>query len=486
MSVNLKVVANILGLLLVFNGLFMLLCLPASFVYNPKDLIPIAFSAAVTIGAGLLTWVFTQAGKDGPIIRKREGFLIVTLGWVVLAISGTLPYVMSGSVVNFTDAFFESISGYTTTGASVISNLDLIPRDILLWRSLTQWMGGMGIIVLAVAILPVLGIGGMQMFMAESSGISYDKVQPRIRETAKRLWLIYVGLTVLCMFLLKAAGMGSFDALNHALTTMSSGGFSTQNDSIAGFSPLIQYIIILFMFITGVNYTLLYFGFNGKFERFFRNEELRFYTGVILFMTSVIALAIVDLGIGYGTEKAIRDALFQTVSVITTTGFVSADYTSWTPFVTMLFFLMLFFGGMAGSTSGGVKIVRHVVLVKNSILELKRQLHPAAVIPVRLNKKAIDPSITYSVVAFIMMYLTIFAIGTIVMALLGLDFETALGSVATALGNVGPAIGNVGPVNTFAEIPPAGKWFLGTLMLIGRLELFTVLVLFTPYFWRRF
>lgn len=485
MSANFKVVVNILGLLLVFNGLFMLLCLPASFVYNPSDLIPIAFSGAVTIGVGLLSWVLTRA-KEKPNVRKREGFLIVTLGWVVMALSGTLPYVMSGSVINFTDAFFESISGYTTTGASVISDLNLIPRDILLWRSLTQWMGGMGFIVLAVAILPVLGIGGMQMFMAESSGISYDKVQPRIRETAKRLWAIYVGLTVLCVLLLKVAGMGWFDALNHAFTTVASGGFSTQNDSIAGYSSLIQYIIILFMFITGVNYTLLYFGFNGKFTRFFRNEELRFYTGVTLFMAIVVTVAILGLGIGYGTEKAFRDALFQTMSIITTTGFVSADYTSWNPFVTMLFFLMLFFGGMAGSTSGGVKIVRHVVLVKNSILELKRQLHPAGVIPVRLNKRAIDPSITYSVVAFIMMYLTIFALGTMVMALLGLDFETALGAVASALGNVGPAIGNVGPMDTFAEIPSAGKWFLGALMLIGRLELFTVLVLFTPYFWRRF
>lgn len=485
MSANLKVVANILGLLLVFNGLFMLLCLPASLVFNPSDLIPIAFSAAATIGVGLLAWVLTRS-KERPNVRKREGFLIVTLGWAVMALSGTLPYIMSGSVVNFTDAFFESISGYTTTGASVISNLDFIPRDILLWRSLTQWMGGMGFIVLAVAILPVLGIGGMQMFMAESSGISYDKVQPRIRETAKRLWLIYVGLTVVCMLLLKAAGMGWFDALNHAFTTMSSGGFSTQNNSIAGYSSIIQYIIILFMFITGVNYTLLYFGFNGRFERFFKNEELRFYTGVTLFMAIVVTVAILGLGKDYGTEKAFRDAMFQTVSVITTTGFVSADYTAWNPFVTMLFFLMLFFGAMAGSTAGGVKIVRHVVLVKNSILELKRQLHPSAVIPVRLNKRAIDPSITYSVVAFIMMYLTIFALGTVMMALLGVDFETALGSVATSLGNVGPAIGKVGPVNTFAEIPSMGKWLLGVLMLVGRLELFTVLVLFTPYFWKRF
>jgi trk system potassium uptake protein TrkH len=484
MSANLRVVANILGLLLVFNGLFMLLCLPASLIYNPSDLIPIAFSAAVTIGVGLLAWVLTRA-KDRPTVRKREGFLIVTFGWVVMALSGTLPYVMSGSVVNFTDAFFESISGYTTTGATIISDLDLIPRDILLWRSLTQWMGGMGIIVLAVAILPVLGIGGMQLFMAESPGIRYDKVQPRIRETAKRLWFIYFGLTLMAMVLLRVAGMTWFDAVNHALTTVASGGFSTHNDSIAGFSPLIQYIIIVFMFITGVNYTLLYFGLNGKFQRLLHNEELRFYSGIIALVTLGVTAVVWNME-GFGSGKAFRDSLFQAVSFISSTGYVSADYTSWSPFITMLFFVMMFIGGMAGSTAGGVKIVRHVVLVKNSILELKRQLHPSGVIPVRLNKRAIDPAITYSVVAFVMMYLTIFALGCIVMTFIGVDFPTALGSVASAIGNVGPAIGSVGPVHTYAEIPAAGKWFLGALMLIGRLELFTVLVLFTPYFWRRF
>ncbi len=484
MSVNLKVVANILGLLLVFNGLFMLLCLPASLIYNPTDLIPISFSGLGTIGTGLLLWVLTKA-KDKPNVRKREGFLIVTMGWMVMSFSGTLPYVMSGSVINFTDAFFESMSGYTTTGATVIRDLNLIPRDILLWRSLTQWMGGMGIIVLAVAILPVLGIGGMQLFMAESSGINYDKVQPRIRETAKRLYAVYVGLTLSQIILLRLAGMNWFDSLNHALTTMATGGFSPYNDSAASFSPLVQYIIIVFMFLAGTNFTLLYFGLNGQVRKLLANEEFRFYAGTVLVLTIGITTAVAQVS-GNGFEKSFRDSLFQIVSVITTTGFVSADYTAWTPFITMLFFLMLFFGASAGSTSGGVKIIRHVVLVKNSILELKRQLHPSAVIPVRLNKKAIDPSITYSVMAFIMMYLTIFAIGSTIMAILGVDFETSLGAVATSLANVGPGIGNVGPVNNFADIPSAGKWLLGILMLIGRLELFTVLVLFTPYFWRRF
>lgn len=484
MNLNLRVVANIIGLLLVFNGMFMLVCLPASFYYNPSDLIPIAFSGSLSIGAGLLMWVLSRT-QGKPNVRKREGFLIVTAGWLAMVLSGTLPYIMSGSVVNFTDAFFESMSGYTTTGATIIADLDTIPRDIILWRSITQWLGGMGFIVLAVAILPVLGIGGMQLFMAESSGIRYDKVQPRIRETAKRLWFIYVGLTVICILLLAVAKMSWFDAINHGLTTMASGGFSPYNNSAVGFTPLVQYIIIVFMFLAGTSFTLLYFVFNGKPQRLWESEEWRFYAGIVLAVTLGMAAVIASVD-DSGWEKAFRDALFQVVSIITTTGFVSADYTSWTPFITMLCFLLMFFGACAGSTSGGVKLVRHIILAKNSILELKRQLHPSAVIPVRLNKRAINPSVTYSIKAFIMLYLIIFALSCVVMAMMGLDFETALGSVATSLGNVGPGIGSVGPTDTFAHMPAAAKWFLSGLMLIGRLELFTVIVLFTPYFWKRF
>jgi len=483
MTINYKVVVNVLGLLLIFNGFFMFLCLPASLYFNMDDIIPIGFSATLTAGLGMLIWVLTRAEKK-PNIRKREGFLIVTFGWVVMALSGTLPYIMSGSVISFTDAFFETLSGYTTTGASVINDLSVIPKDILFWRSMTQWIGGMGIIVLAVAILPVLGIGGMQLFVAESPGIKPDKLAPRIRDTAKRLWLIYVGLTATEFLLLKMAGMSWFDALNHALTTMATGGFSTHNESAAAFSPTIQYVIIVFMFLAGTSFTLTYFGLIGKFKKVFQNEEFLFYTGIMAVLTIGISLSVISVDDG-GFEQAFRHSLFQVVSIVTSTGFVSADYTAWTPFVTILFFIMLFFGGSAGSTAGGVKIVRHIILVKNSILELKRQLHPSAIIPVRLNNRAVDPSITYNVVAFIMMYLIIFALGAVVMTMFGVDFDTALGSVATSLGNIGPGIGDVGPMDNFSWLPSPAKWFLAILMLVGRLELFTVLILFTPYFWRK-
>lgn len=483
MNINYRVVLHVLGMLLLFNGLFMLLCLPASIYFNLDDLIPIGFSATATLGAGMMTYALTRSSEK-PNIRKREGFLIVSLGWVVMAISGTLPYIMSGSVTSFTDAFFETMSGYTTTGASVINDLDIVPRDILLWRSMTQWIGGMGIIVLAVAILPVLGIGGMQLFVAESPGLKPDKLAPKIRDTAKRLWLVYVGLTAAEFIALKIAGMSWYDSLNHALTTMATGGFSTYNSSAAEFSPAIQYIIIVFMFLAGTSFTLTYFGITGQVKKIFQNEEFRYYAGIVA-LVSIVSTIVVANVIDEGVEKAFRDSLFQVISLITTTGFVSADYTGWTPFLTIVFFMLLFIGGSAGSTAGGVKVVRHIILFKNSFLELKRQLHPSAIIPVRLNKRAVDQSITYNVVAFIMMYILIFAIGSIIMTTLGVDFDTALGAVATSLGNVGPGIGHVGPTDNFAWLSSGAKWFLSILMLIGRLELFTVLILFTPYFWRK-
>lgn len=483
MLINVRVVLNVLGLLLLFNGLFMLLCIPASIYYNLNDIVPMVFSSTATIGLGMITWLLTRS-SERPSIRRREGFLIVSTGWLVMSLSGTLPYIMSGSVVNFTDAFFETVSGYTTTGASIITDLTLIPQDILLWRSLTQWIGGMGIIVLAVAILPILGIGGMQLFVAEAPGLKADKLAPKIRDTAKRLWLIYVGLTLAELLMLKVAGMSWFDSLNHALTTMATGGFSTYNTSVAELSPTIQYIITFFMFLAGTSFTLTYFGITGNLKKVLENEEFRFYAGITVVVTLGVSLVVASVADG-GFEKAFRDSLFQVVSVITTTGFVSADYTSWTPFITMVFFILMFFGGSAGSTAGGVKIVRHIILMKNSVLELKRQLHPSAVILVRLNGRAIDPSITYNVMAFIMMYISIFAIGSVVMTMFGVDLDTSMGSVATSLGNIGPGIGSVGPVDNFAWLPSGAKWFLAILMLIGRLELFTVLILFTPYFWRR-
>ncbi len=461
----------------------MLFSIPFSLYYQEGDLMSIILSSAITTSSGLLMWFFTKDNLDKEL-KKRDGYLVVTLGWLSMSFFGSLPYILSGAIPNLTDAFFETISGFSTTGASILTDIESVHKGILFWRSLTQWIGGMGIIVLTVAILPILGIGGMQLFVAEAPGISPDKLQPRIKETAKRLWYIYLGLTFAETCLLWIGGMTFYDAINHALTTMATGGFSTKNASIAYYtSPYIQYVIIVFMFLAGTNFTMTYMILHKKFSKVLSNEEFRFYAGFCLLASAIVGFVI--FGLGYdGLEKSMRDALFQVVSVVTTTGYVTADYTAWSSFITILFVVMMFVGASAGSTAGGVKIVRHVIIIKNSFMEIKRQLHPNAVIPIRINGKAISREVTYNILAFIMIYISIFAAGSMVMGMLGADFNTAIGSVATCLGNIGPGIGNVGPLDNFASISAPGKWLLAFLMLLGRLELFTVLMLFTPYFWK--
>lgn len=484
MRFNYKVILNVLGLLLLLNGAFMMLCVPFSFYFKEGDLIPLLKSGGITMLVGYTAFALTRRNRSKEL-KKKDGYLIVTLGWLTMSLFGTLPYTLSGSIPDFTDAFFETISGFTTTGATILTDIESVDKGILFWRSLTQWIGGMGIIVLAVAILPILGIGGMQLFVAEAPGITPDKLKPRITETAKRLWFIYVGLTLTEMILLWIGGMSFYDAINHALTTMATGGFSTKNASIAHFqSPFIQYTITLFMFLAGTNFTLTYFGLHGKFRTMYKNEEFRFYASCCILLTMICAISVFTHS-DQGIEKSFRDGLFQVISIVTTTGYVTADYSHWASSIVVLIFVMMFFGASAGSTAGGVKIVRHIVLIKNGILELKRQLHPSAIIPVRLNKKAVNRDITYNILAFIMIYISIFAVGSVIMAWIGSDFLTAIGSVATCLGNIGPGLGDVGPVDNFAAIPDTGKWFLSFLMLLGRLELFTVLILLTPYFWRK-
>lgn len=483
MRFNYQVIIHILGTLLIINGIFMLTCIPFSLYYQEGDLWSLISSAVITSSVGFLMRFFTRKNLVKEL-KKRDGYLVVTFGWLIMSFFGCIPYLLSGVIPNLADAFFETISGFSTTGASVLTDIESVHKGILFWRSLTQWIGGMGIIVLTVAILPILGIGGMQLFVAEAPGISPDKLQPRIKETAKRLWYIYIGLTITETMLLWVGGMTFYDALNHALTTMATGGFSTKNASIAYYaSPFLQYVIIIFMFLAGTNFTVTYYALHRKFDKVSKNEEFRFYGGYCLGAGVVIGIVIYILGYA-GFEKSFRDALFQVVSIVTTTGFVSADYTAWAPFITILFFVMMFLGASAGSTAGGVKIVRHIVLFKNSLLELKRQLHPNAVLPVRLNGSAVSRDITYNILAFIMIYISIFAVGSFIMGMLGTDFDTAIGAVATCLGNIGPGIGEVGPVDNFAKISAPGKWLLSFLMLLGRLELFTVLMLFTPYFWK--
>ena len=462
----------------------MLLCLPFS-VYYKEDVWPLIISSSISVIIGILTWLGTRNEKSKEL-KKKDGYMIVTLGWLCMSVFGSLPYILSGTIPDFTNAFFETISGYTTTGASIMTDIEAAPKGILFWRSLTQWIGGMGIIVLAVAILPILGIGGMQLFVAEAPGITPDKMKPRIKEVAKRLWFIYLGLTLVETVLLMLGGMTFYDAFNHSLTTMATGGFSTKNTSVAYYdSAYIQYVIIFFMFLAGTNFTITYFGLKGKFKKVWANEEFRNYLILVVLLSICISFFVFSSK-WEGFEKSFRDSMFQVVSLITTTGFVTADYTEWAPFLTIVFFLLMFLGASAGSTSGGIKVVRHTLLFKNSFLEMRRQLHPSAVIPVRLNGDAVSRSITYNVLAFVMIYMLVYAVGVFLLSFTGVEFDTALGAVATSLGNIGPGLGEVGPVNNFYGISPFGKWLLAFLMLLGRLELFTVLMLFNRNYWQRY
>ncbi len=481
---NFRNVISILGVLMALNGVFMFLGIPFSMYYD-ESVNPLLISGSVSVILGVFLWQFFKLKTARQELSKKDGYLVVTFGWITMSLFGMLPFLISGSITTVTDAFFETISGFTTTGASILNDIEAMPKGLLFWRSLTQWIGGMGIIVLTVALVSIIGVGGMQLFVAEAPGISPDKLKPRIRDTAKRLWLIYLGLTLSETVFLMFGGMTFYDAINHSLTTMATGGFSTKNESMAHFeSPYIQYVVIVFMFLAGVNFTLTYFGLKFKFKKVWENEEFKAYLSTIVLFT-----LLTTAGIAFFSEapyeKAFRDAAFQVVSVITTTGFITADYTAWAHILTVLFFFFMFIGGSSGSTAGGVKIVRHVILFKNSFLEMKRLLHPTSIIPVRLNKKAITEKTTFNVLAFIMIYISIFVFGSIAVSLTGVDFVSTIGAVATSLGNIGPGFGSVGPLENFSHLPDLTKWILAGLMLLGRLELFTVLILFTPYFWKK-
>ena len=495
MKLNYKIIFHFLGLLLLFNGGFMLLSTLVSLIYDDGITFKLFLSGIVILLVGVFVMFNTR--HFNKEMNKREGYLVVTFGWIVMALSGSLPYFLTGVIPDFTNAFFETISGYTTTGASILNDIEAVPKGILFWRSLTHWIGGMGIIVLAIAILPLLGIGGMQLFAAEAPGPSADKLHPRITDTAKRLWLIYFGYTMAETILLTVAGMSFFDAVNHAMCTLSTGGFSTKNDSLAHWNdtPIIQYIVIVFMFLAGTNFVLSYFAFKGKIQKIIKDEEFKLYfrfitiftivAAVIIYFRADISTSSISHPMVWGeAESAFRHSLFQVLAIVTTTGFVTADYTMWTPFLLVFFFGLMFLGGSAGSTSGGVKVVRHLILIRNGFLEFKRTLHPNAIIPVRYNKKSISKEIVFNVLGFFILYMLSFIIGALGFSMMQIDFTSAIGLAASSLGNVGPALGDFGPVNNYAALPDIGKWWSSFLMLIGRLELFTVLILLTPFFWR--
>ncbi len=482
MFINFQPISNVLGALVVLVGLVMFLCIPISLVTEDGQSLTFLYSGGISILIGGLSWLYKF--KSSASINKREGYLIVVLSWLVVSILCMLPYLFSHSIDSVHDAFFESISGFSTTGATILEDIEGVAPSILFWRSLTQWLGGMGIIVLTIALFPLLGIAGIELFVAEAPGPTSDKIHPRIKDTARTLWFVYVGFTALLFIILMVEGMGWFDAINHALTTMSTGGFSTKNNSIAYFtSPLIQYTIMGFMILAGTNFAVIYFGITGKFKKVYNNDEFRMY--MILILISVILGSIVLAGVvDMAAEERFRAMAFSVISLMTTTGYVTYDYMSWSDGLSVCFFILLFCGACAGSTSGGIKLIRHLVFMRNTKLEFKRILHPRAMIRIKINKEVVQPRVLTHILVFLLVYLFIFISGTIILSLMGLDFMTSVGASATSLGNVGPGMGGVGPIDNFAHLPAGAKYVLAFLMICGRLELFTVLVIFTPYFWR--
>ncbi|MBL6964498.1 MAG: TrkH family potassium uptake protein [Bacteroidetes bacterium] len=454
-----------------------------SLYYQSADLEAILVSSMICIVFGFFLRFLTRNPDRVP--GKKEGYFIVASGWVVISFFGMLPFLVSGEIPSFTDAFFETMSGFTTTGASILTNIEGMSPGLLYWRSMTQWIGGMGIIVMTIAIIPYLGIGGMQLFVAEVPGFAPDKLHPRIKETAKRLWAIYFIFTVAEVILLVLGDMPVFDAICHSYSTMATGGYSIKNSSIAFYdSSYIHYVIIFFMFLAGTNFTLSYFALKGEFRKVIANEEFKFYS-IALVLSAVLIAFVLVLVMDFRIPNAFRDSLFHVVSIVTTTGFVTADYNQWNLFVKIFIVALLFVGGCAGSTGGSMKVGRHLLLFKNTITEFRRIIHPRAVIPVRYNGKVVSSDIMSNILAFFYIYIMIFIISTLIMIALGLDLNSAFGSVAASLGNIGPGIGEVGPAGNYAQIPGIGKWFLSFLMLVGRLELFTVIILLTKAFWKK-
>lgn len=478
---NIPIVGRVLGFIVFFVGLFMALPALFSWYYGGDDLRVILVSAGLTVTVG---GTMILAFRSRSELRLRDSFVVVTAGWLLVSAFGALPFRLSGHMPSFADAFFESMSGFTTTGGSVLVRVEDLPHGLLFWRSLTHWLGGMGIIVLSLAILPLAGVGGTQLYKAEMPGPTPDKITPRVQQTAKMLWGVYVTLTAAETLLLLAGGLNLHEALCQAFGTMGTGGFSTRTASIAGFDSLfVEAVIVVFMVLAGMNFTLHFHGLRGRFSTYWKSEECRFYLGILGVFAALLAANNVLTGT-YRPFEAVRHSVFQVVSIATTTGFATADFGAWAPSAQLILLFLMFVGGCAGSTGGSIKVLRVMIILKQGLAELKKMLHPRAVIPVRVDARSIPPNVVINILGFMFLYLGLLVTATFAMTLMGIDLVTSFSGVAASLGNIGPGLGVVGPAGSFHDIPAAGKWLLSFCMLAGRLEIYAVLVLFTRDFWK--
>jgi len=488
---KLKPILNVLGALLFLIGITMLVPIFISILYGENDTMGFIYSAMICTSTGAPIWLLTKNNKS---LSNKIGFAIVTFSWVIAALAGALPFYLTGAIPNFTDAFFESMSGVTTTGASIIGNPATLPNlpngieslsnGILFWRSFIQWIGGMGIVVFYIAILPILGSGGIQLFKLEVPGPVADKIKPRLRETAKMLWMVYVGITFINIIALALVGMPIFDSVCHAFTIMPTGGFSIKNASIAFYDNyMIEIVIMFFMFVAGVNFSLHYKAIKGSFSSYNKDREFISYLTLIIVLSFLIFLSVSWNQNQYLLEN-LRHAMFQTISIITTTGFGTSDYEVWPFFAQAVLLSLMFVGAMGGSTGGGMKIVRVMVLAKYAASETRRMLHSRALIPVRIGKQYINEDVVRNTLGFFLFFVTSFAISSLALTFMGVDLLSSIGAAASAMSNIGPGLGSFGPTDNYALLPSAGKWILSFCMLLGRLEIFTVIVLLSRTFWK--
>ena len=482
--INWKMISKIMGFLLFIEAGFLSLCIALSIFYKESDIAAFILSTLLTIAVGI---PLSYAGKDAERkLSRKDGYVVVTFAWIIFSIFGMLPYYISGYIPNLTNAFFETMSGFSTTGASILDDIESLPHGLLFWRSMTQWIGGMGIVIFTIAVLPIFGVGGIQLFAAEATGPKFDKITPRIDVTAKWIWAIYIVLTITETLLLMLGGLSLFDSVCHAMSTTATGGFSTKQDSIAAFhSPYVEYVITIFMFLSGINFSLLYLLFlKGSIKRLLGDSEVRWYVKTVLIFTIIITIGLL-ISSPMGLEEAFRKSSFLVVSLQTTCGYVTDDYMLWAPPLWMLTTIITYCGACAGSTSGGTKCIRAVIVARIAKNEFMHILHPNAVLPVKVNGTSVSSTTKSTVLAFFVVFIMLVFLGWFVMMCIGLDFDDAYSVVISSLANVGPGIGMCGPSFSWNALPDAAKWLSIVYMLIGRLELFTVLLLLSPTFWKK-
>ena len=472
---SLKPTFRLLSILIAILSIFLLI--PATIEYFETENLYLFKISIVSILSSIPIWYFSRKAKS---FSNKDVFLVIVLCWIAASFFGSIPFYLSDSFDGYSNALFEAVSGVTTTGATIIEDIESMPKSILFWRSFLQWFGGLGIVIFTIALLPLLGVSGEKIFNLEYPGPSSEKITPRIKDTARLLIKFYVGFT-LALFMLLSYSMSFFDAICHAMTTMPSGGFSTFNDSINGQSDYIKSIILLFMLITGTNFALHFRAVNLGLRSYQRDREFQYYILVCIFFSGLIF----SLGFFNSDENSPLDIAFQTVSIVTTTGYTSTNYSSWSPFISQyLLFILMFTGAMGGSTSGGIKLIRIVALVKYVRVELKRALHEKAIIPVRIGKKVLSDELIRKTLAFFLFYVLFFFLASIIFVMLGDNLESSIGAAASAMGNIGPSIGEYGAMDTYSNMHTAGKYLMMFGMILGRLEIFAVLVLFTKTFWR--